>query len=598
MKSARRFTKLLATLPLFFATIAITSAVCAQDKTAPTAVGAEPILKAIPDNALGFLLIRNIGKTDGDVSNLIELVRPQVPSLLALLKLKAGIQEALDENGSAAVALVPESESPDAKPVPLIYLPVTDYKKFIGQLQPDDANAEITGITLANSPMVVGHKGAFAVLTISDKKDQLSRALAATASVDSVVDTFLPWIEHHQASIVATPRGTKLAIQAAIAGLKNLRQIATAFPTGQNPQQVQMGFKLYDSLLSKAADEVEAFGVGVRLDSHSNVFVDSRTTFLPGSGWAKAFKGLKPSKETRFAGLPASPFMFAADGVFPKKWASGLSEFSMNILNQMNETNGGEKLSDEEMKKYYAASSAFMKGLNAASFLMLPPKSGESIYDGLTGIMKVDNSKKYLEEYEKSLKIMSEFSRKQANPMFNISDVHPIELEGTPGLQMTMDLSAMIAAQRKAMPGHFAPQLFGTSGKVTVRALGVDEHTVVLAYGSEEHAKEALANYKNKDQSAGLASDPGVEATLKLLPSRAQWIGVMSLQGYLEFIRNIMPPAVASKIPDLPSMPPIGFAAEGSKGGLTTELVVPAAAIAKLSTTFQHIAQPQEVPEK
>ena len=160
----------------------------------------------------------------------------------------------------------------------VVFLSVTDYKKFIAQFKPDDAAAETTGVMIAGHAMVVGHKDSFAVFTLPDHQAQLAKVIASNKGVDSLLGSFEPWIGRHQVSIVATPTGTKMALQAASAGLNQAKAAMARLQTAQETAQFNSILQAYQTIIAKAGGEMQMFGVGLRLDDGSNLSIDSHTT--------------------------------------------------------------------------------------------------------------------------------------------------------------------------------------------------------------------------------------------------------------------------------------------------------------------------------
>ena len=231
-----------------------------------------------------------------------------------------------------------------------------------------------------------------------------------------------------------------------------------------------------------------------------------------------------------------------------------------------------------------------IKGVESASFVMSQPKPGGSIYDGIVELLKVNNAREFLSQYEKSIGQISEMSKGRKNFPFKFSEVKKVEIDGHAGLAIKMDLSGMMAAQDNPEAAKLLPKLFGPNGILEMNIIAADEHTLVVAIGNEERAKEALAAAKNPQ--SNLATDPDVAVTLKLLPPHAQWVGLVSLKGYLDLVSSMMSaltPNSPIKIPELPTTAPLGFAAEAVNSGLETQLVVPAETIVTLSK-FAHQA--------
>ena len=248
MKTAQRLT----TAAIFFTALALATPVRAQ-----TGPASEPVLKAIPDDALGFVLINHLDQTDKAISKLAATAQAPVPGVLSLFKLQAGIQEGLDENGSAAVALLPGS---DGKPLPVALFPVTDYKKFIAQFHPNDAAAETTGVSIAGHALIAGHKGSFALFTLPDQKERLAKMIASTEGVDTLVESVEPWIGRHQISLVATPTGSKMLFQAGAAAIKQFGPALANLQGKKQSAQIAAAFKMYSELFTKASEEADAFG--------------------------------------------------------------------------------------------------------------------------------------------------------------------------------------------------------------------------------------------------------------------------------------------------------------------------------------------------
>ncbi|HEX4000547.1 MAG TPA: hypothetical protein VHX65_18505 [Pirellulales bacterium] len=592
MKRTRR----LAILAMLFTVLAIAPRAWAQKDAAPAASGgsaSDAVLKAIPDDALGFVVIKDLAQTDKAISKLGAALQAPVPSVLSLFKLQAGIQEGLDENGSAAVAVLPddaspapESEKATPKPTPAVFFPVTDYKKFIGQFQPDDATAATTGVTIAGHALVAGHKDSFAVFMLPDHKEQLSKVIASQKGIDSLLGSFKPWIGRHQVSLVATPAGSKMLLQAALALLKQAEAAIVQSANAQQAGQLKMGLKIDEQFLAGAAEQVDAFAIGLALDKHSNVSIDSHTSFVAGKSWAAALNDMKSSEGKPFLGLQATPFMFAADMKVPEGLSRGFAAFSADSMDRMNETAGGAALDPQQRKQYIQAMESIMKGSHEVSFVMATPKPGEAMLDGAAAVMRVDDAKGFLDRYKNAIKEMNAAMKTQPKPAFQISDVKEIDIDGAPGLSLTVDMSGMLAMQNNPAAAKVMPQILGPTGKLTARMLVADDRTVIVGYGSEERLKESLAAFKSGKST--FATDPNVAATLKLLSPHAQLVGLADLKGYMNFIGGLIAAQrLPVNLPALPDMPPLGFAAHAGSHGLDTQLVLPIETMLDIAKTIR-----------
>ena len=174
--------------------------------------GAAGALKLVPEDALGFVVVNRLSDVDKNVGKLAAALQLPMPGPVEMLKTRAGVKEGLDDNGAAVVAFLPREaaagstgETPDKPHEAFVLIPVTDYAKFIGQFQPEDATAEITTVTIGKEKSVVGHKDAYAVFAEANRKDRLAQFLASTKSVESIVAPLAPWVGKHDASGWSSP---------------------------------------------------------------------------------------------------------------------------------------------------------------------------------------------------------------------------------------------------------------------------------------------------------------------------------------------------------------------------------------------------------
>ena len=63
------------------------------------------------------------------------------------------------------MAWLPSETHSLESPIPIFVLPITDYAKFVAQLQPEDTTGKITQVHVRGKPMSVCQRGDFAVLT-------------------------------------------------------------------------------------------------------------------------------------------------------------------------------------------------------------------------------------------------------------------------------------------------------------------------------------------------------------------------------------------------------------------------------------------------
>jgi hypothetical protein len=128
---------------------------------------------------------------------------------LELAKARLGIEKGIDEKGSLAMAVVP-GDGPNDDPIPLLFVPTTDYDALIKQLNPEKEVNGITTINIDGDRSIVGRKGNFAVLSASSGATKALRAaLDAKSSVADGLKPMQAWVNEADTSAIVTPTGIK-----------------------------------------------------------------------------------------------------------------------------------------------------------------------------------------------------------------------------------------------------------------------------------------------------------------------------------------------------------------------------------------------------
>lgn len=145
---------------------------------------AQDALKVVPAKAAGFVIVSNLGEFSAKVESLAKRIGMPLPfSLLEKLKSETGIDQGL--NGKGAVMVVMLLAQDGFHPLPLIYVPVTDYAQFLKGLN-GTADGAIATVKVHNGTqeMIVGQKGSFAVLAKPEHREDLKDALQGKATAN------------------------------------------------------------------------------------------------------------------------------------------------------------------------------------------------------------------------------------------------------------------------------------------------------------------------------------------------------------------------------------------------------------------------------
>jgi hypothetical protein len=245
-----------------------------------------------------------------------------------------------------------------------------------------------------------------------------------------------------------------------------------------------------------------------------------------------------------------------------------------------------------------------MSGVKSMRMLMGVAEPGAGLYGNTSMVASVDNSKRFVEAYEKSLGVSRKLAEEINNPAVPVATSQHIKVGETDVLEVSMTLPKV---EQVAPPGAPDPQkimqLFvGADGVLKYYVAVADEHTVVMAYVSPDLLKEALEFYKSKKP--GLSGDASLTKVAEKLPAGAQFIGYMSVGGVAKMAKQLMaamPGAPAAMIPDFPDSPPLGYAVKLTPTGVEGHFIVTAETlrsigdvVAKVRTDVRERRQQQQ----
>jgi len=554
---------------------------------------AEDVLKLVPDNALGAVVVNRVGETNEKLRALA--LRLKVPpfDFLSTAKLTLGLQEGLDEKGSVALAAVPGT--PNGGPVLVSFVPTSDYAALLKQLKAETGADGIAKVSVGEKEFVTAQKDGYAVVAEEANKATLQAVLAAAKSIAAAAPGLDAWRGENDAYAVATPGGIKFAQQQIQAGLEVAKaQLANQ---GEQGKTAVAGLGMYDSLIKAMDKELHHFAVGLRMADDGAVHVVSRTLPVEGGALAKVASQAKPAKVSPLAGLPQSPFFVAGGGVFTAASMSSWMEMSFGMMRSYP---GGDKLSDADIKKLSEISLKSMRGLRSMALLMGVGQGDEPLYGRMLLAMRTKDAKAYLESYEDSLAEMAKVLKDANSSLFEFESER-IEIEGLPVLKLAMNMEPFLGQQAQVPEAKKMMDLmFGGSGKMNIYMAAADEHTVIGAYVTPQQLPPAVkAIREGKPQ---LMDEAGVAKTAAMLPQGAQWLGFLSPRGAAAFVsrmvKTVTPPgAQVPGIPEFPETSPIGFGVQLSPAGLDTHLAVPADVLEKASETIRKAIAEQKKPE-
>lgn len=536
------------------------------------APAAEDYLKLVPEGALGVVAVNNPAALDAKLQEFGRQMQLPFPGMLVMLD-RFGVREGFDEK-RAVVLVVLAVEDKYMPTAPLVLVPVTDFDKFIEPFEVEQ---------LADEPVykVEGHGvmrgsyvrniGGYAAITDSRHKEVLfEKNLKISKEVPAHLAAWRKWLAGHDAAGVVLRPGVKFISSTAQNGLQKMQ---SSLGDNEQMKSITSVFDLYGKVLQAAEREVVGWGVGLNLDKQYNVTLTERLLLVPGGKWAGFVEKVRPLRTNLLAGIPDGPLVVAGGCTFSDEITETMTGFSMDLMKNIRELYG---LSEEQVGKMSELSKD-IKGLRAISMVMQVSQDGEPPCSKMALVMRVDDSRQFMADYEKQLKRYSEFVKSLDNPMFQPLEVEKSEVGGVTTLQMTMKAPQLPDNIQSPSHNNMMKLLFGDENKINAWIVPADKHTVVIGYVNKELLQRTIKAIKQGKP--GLTSRSEVKKVAALLPADAVAVGYLSPSGMIgvlkQFIFSIAPSGVNPTFPEFPKTSLVGFAVTTGPNEVKARVVVP-----------------------
>ena len=473
------------------------------------------------------------------------------------------------------------------------FVPVTDYKAFIKQLDPKDSEAVITEVTVMGQQYMVAKKAGFAVLCGSEQKDVLEAILASTKSVAGTLAPLGTWLAEQQAAIVVTPEGKKRLFQK-IGGLfadadkestseddddKADRKKGDSEDESETDARLRAGKQMLQTLkivLASSESQVALLALGIRIDEQTALHLATRVPFTPQGALAQWAENIKPPKDDLLIGLPAGTFVVAYGGT-----SIQLTSESSKLIELMTSASLKVLGLDGELQKQYATiAERYRANQVRACGLLGPLRPGDSITGTSVAVEHVKDAKEQMKLTRDLFQLL-----KKASPQGGLKlptyEINEVTIGDLKAIELVTDMSAMMKEFGAAGPMEgfmqgFMSGIYGTEGKMRAYFAVADDTHLVSAY-SKPLLQRGIEHVRSG--AAGLEADPEVAKTRALLPSGAQWAAYASPQGLVQWadtlLRQALPAEMKFKLPPFPPSDPVGMAAKVSASRLDAEIVLP-----------------------
>jgi hypothetical protein len=529
---------------------------------------AADVLKHVPDSALAVVVINDLEKASEKVDEIAKKLQQSAPGALDKAIDKAGLDESVDRDGCAAVVLVGRKGAAGAPPGAIMLVPVDDYKKFLKELEVE-GDGKIVKAEVANKEMAITKVGDYAAMTQASDEGLLEQVSDVKSSVADEVSANKSWLDEQDAYVLGTQAGISLASDQILAAMENAGKQFENLGDEKQAAAIKMAFGMYGDLFRGVKANVTQVAIGVRAGK-GGLHIASRSLIKSGTDAAKLIGSIKPADTDVFAGLPAGKYAVLGGGVSNPELMTALQKWSGNVMTLIP---GENKIEPQDVEEVIKLSRDSLSGLKSAAIALEVGEAGKPIYSNAVGILKVDDSARFLASYSKSMAAMNALAEKIKNPLVQSNTTKSVEVAGKPGLQITMKMEGLAGGQDPAT-GQLLKRLFGDGDTVDMYLAAVDKQTIAVGYVTEDAIGKVI-----EAGGKGTAITGDLSKTKALLPKGAQVVGFLDVKNVIDMVfANVpaleaFPPAGLVK--EFPESPALGFGLKFAKDAIETDLVVP-----------------------
>jgi hypothetical protein len=565
------------------------------------------VLHEVPRDALGFVVLHNVGAVDDKVAELATLLDQNLPRPLSFLKALTGINEGIDRNGDFLLACVPGAGSREGRPEFCIFLPVADYDRLIKSLNGTTIDG-IGVITVGGEDLLIAHRGDWAVIMNPDQRPRLVQLLDASPTKLAQVADWQSWIEANDITIVALASGVRPAVKWAI-GKSSLKQAAgditddelfgddtnnrqePAAEPRRNRSPADVLPLMQDELRKWAAASPEltrslsksvGIGCGIRLDKDGNAVTSLR--------FATNSEMTAPQTASE-SGKPELPPMLYEGGGFVLNGAANLDGAPRDaiawayIRRLLLDLEAEEKLifNDHSLERLRDAVKKAAEPVRTAVALTQPGDNTNPVYTNDFLVLHVASTEKFVPLAVEVMRLWNVVNRDAKGDTHLVFEVDDVKIGDRIAKQYSLDMVEIAGGEGLPEIRQTMEKMFGPAGKLRLWLVPVDDQTVLLASGTSEQVTAALKSLDRKlpvDWKASEFTDAA-----RLLPSNADWQVFFSPHRYYDWLRRetaliVGVPVIGGPlVKDFPASPPIGVAGGLRNRELWFDVAIPGATI-------------------
>jgi hypothetical protein len=550
-------------------------------------------LAVVPQDALGFALINKLSEADEKLQELGKQlsIKPIQKSIYREVKQQFGLERGINDQGALLVVLLsPTSGSADQSPPVAFYVPTSNYSQLLQELQarPVKGSKGIASFTPSKTgeTMLLGQRGAFAVLMPKENEKELARLLQDPGGGADNLKSLENWLRLNQLSLMLTPKGVQWVSEKLLKEIDSLEKSGIPGGTPELEDLFSAFFKAMHSVVRALKSDLQGAGLGIRLDIAGNLRLTGRALLAPGSELSRLAAEMRVPPGGLLANLPARPFALAFGAALPPRFMEYVMKFS-NTLQSL----GTKDLPEDLQKRLRETSQQASKDVDSVALMLAVPRKGEALLSSFISLARAKDALALLRatgNYSKLQgEVLDEFLKKNGAGIQIPVIVKNHKLPQGPAVETIYDLSAVASMVPPQVTDIFQT-LFGSADKLRITAVALDKHTVISVIAGPNKVKSVLTGEESQKEL------PGTAGVAKLLPQDPQIVAYLSPHGIMALVQQVLdalPLPMAVPLPEMPRTPPIGIAVRFTAERVEGELLVPAATLTGLGRFIREVME-------
>lgn len=569
------------------APVALLAQEAATEAAPEAAPSADPmvLLKTIPEDATGFVALRDVAEFNKDVMAVSAKIGfplgPEgfFPAPLDWLKSSMGIEDGLADSGGAALVLLNCAKITaldDLEGRLVIALPSNNAKALIEALGGTDEEAGVYQLDMGGEPSVATGMDGFVIVAQTAEALKEFKAKAGEGVVKAMAPDRVK--AYLQQDIFAWINMQKLSPELKGAISTSVGDLFQGFQAMANPMMAanpKAEEQVNDIVvqLKQFMEQADQLSGGLRADPKVGIVLSGYSRVKPDSDMAKMLAAMKPAAEPLLYGLPNEPVILA--GGASSGWSPETEKQVRDAMGRLikqfasMDADAGSPLTEENLKPILESYIKLISSIDQLSFSVAGlPAEGDAGRIGLTAVVKVKDAKAWRAElkgvFEKAKEKAKEIAigvakadGAEEDKVKLVADAfvwkeNAEEIGGASVDQMVVQVEQIAKALGEEMPAEDLEKMHKIIGKegVLIRVGTLGNEHVIVTFGGGEPRFTAVAGLVEKKQSP-LSKNKDFQKVAGRLPEGNRMAVVyLGLDHLLELI-NIIAAQVEAPMPKL-----------------------------------------------